>query len=220
MKWGMYRISIIAIVVQVAVALYIGAALPDDARIPAHWNIFGEIDRYAGKSEGVYLFLGLNIFLLLMFAFLPAQLAKKNRKYREALHIMPLMANILIPFFACFHLFTLMLAIHPGFGYIPLVMGILVGALFIAIGRILPTMPFVTTIPIDPRRYDRWKDYWERVSRFMGWCYTGGGVLFIVSGTLQQFIDPRIGFMNVVIVFVLAMPILYSLFLFIAKRYN
>ena len=40
---------------MLAVSAYAWWQLPPDARVPAHWNAAGEVDRYAGKAEGLLL---------------------------------------------------------------------------------------------------------------------------------------------------------------------
>ncbi len=218
MRLMQYRTSLIALTIQILMMIYFAVALPHNIEIPAHWNLQGDIDRYAGKTEGIYLFVGMNLATFLSLYFVPKVLAKKDERYRKAMYIFPLLCNTLISFFAAIHIFTLMLAVSPGFAYVTLVMNTLLAILFCAIGRILPRIPFVTTIEIDPRHMEKWQNLWHRISRFAGWCFVAGGILFFASGIVQQFIDPRLGIINMIVLFVLAAPVFYSIFLLISGR--
>ena len=50
-----FWLSIIIIIVQIALALYLSSFIADDARIPSHWSIRGEIDGYTGKWTAILL---------------------------------------------------------------------------------------------------------------------------------------------------------------------
>ncbi|MGE5553488.1 MAG: SdpI family protein [Betaproteobacteria bacterium] len=63
--WPLWLLLAASLVV--GIVLY--PALPD--RIPLHWNIQGQIDRYGSKAEGVFGMLALNVGLYLFFLALP-----------------------------------------------------------------------------------------------------------------------------------------------------
>ncbi|HNX01973.1 MAG TPA: DUF1648 domain-containing protein, partial [Candidatus Cloacimonadota bacterium] len=65
-----YIISIILLIVQLGVVLWIGSQLPADAKIPIHWNYRNQIDNYADKTQGMFLLWGFNAGLFLLMVFL------------------------------------------------------------------------------------------------------------------------------------------------------
>lgn len=46
---GMILLSAAVVLLLAGISLYVGQRLPVDARVPIHWNVAGQIDRYAGK---------------------------------------------------------------------------------------------------------------------------------------------------------------------------
>ena len=54
-----------------AFSAYAWVALPDDIRIPVHWGIDGEPDRYGGKVEGLFLLPAVIVLIAGVFRLLP-----------------------------------------------------------------------------------------------------------------------------------------------------
>jgi len=68
------KISLIGIVItlsMLAVSAYAWFQLPAGAQIPAHWNAAGEVDRYAGKIEGLLFLPAISVGLFLLLALIP-----------------------------------------------------------------------------------------------------------------------------------------------------
>ncbi|MDA3813284.1 MAG: DUF1648 domain-containing protein [Candidatus Cloacimonetes bacterium] len=104
-----FWISIIIIIVQIALALYLSSFIASEAKIPSHWNFRGEIDGYTGKWTAILLFPGINVFLFIFMLVLPVF----SVRYREAperfSRMVPIITNIVIFFFAIIHIYTLLL---------------------------------------------------------------------------------------------------------------
>jgi uncharacterized membrane protein len=68
MKRNYFLIAALVIAATFIVTLVFYPDLPD--RIPAHWNLRGEVDRYGDKRE-IFLLPGAMVFFALLFAALP-----------------------------------------------------------------------------------------------------------------------------------------------------
>ena len=200
-----FWISIIIIIVQIALALYLSSFIADDAKIPSHWNIRGEIDGYSGKWTAVLLFPGINALLFILMLALPIFSVRYRETPERFSRMVPLITNIIIFFFAIIHIYTLLLGAElvsstGCFIYYAL------GLMFILLGNILPKMPSSFFIGI--------RTPWTLSSEYV-WRKTHkvGGVCFVLSGLLMIFI-PAIWGNNttaLTVMFVLFMAlILYS----------
>jgi uncharacterized membrane protein len=128
------EIPLLSIVVGMfAVAIALWPFAPE--QIPAHWNIHGEVDRFGGKFEGLFLLpliaVGLYLLMLIVPRFDPgranyASFAPAYLVIRAAIQLQ----------FAAIYAFTLLSA----FGYpinIGVVLPIAMGLLFIVLGNVM-----------------------------------------------------------------------------------
>lgn len=125
--------SLPPLLAMAGLAVWAWIRFPADARIPIHWNLAGEIDRYAGKAEGVLLLPLVCLCLVALFAVLPlieprrANLQKSAKPY--ALTSMALLCFMLL-------LYGAILAIACGMSIrLPQVIQAGAGVLFILIGN-------------------------------------------------------------------------------------
>jgi len=200
-----FWISIILIIIQLALALYLSSLIADDARIPSHWNFRGEIDGYTGKWTGILLFPGINVLLFIFMLILPIISVRYRETPERFSRMVPIITNIIIFFFATIHIYTLLLGAElisstgSSIYYI-------IGLMFILLGNILPKMPSSFFIGI--------RTPWTLSSEYV-WRKTHkvGGICFVLSGLLMIFI-PAIWGNNATVIkimFVLFMAlILYS----------
>ena len=175
-----FWLSIIIIIVQIVLAIYLSSFIANDARIPSHWNFRGEIDGYSDKWTAILLFPGINIFLLLFMLVLPIISVRYRETPERFSRMVPIINNIIIFFFAVIHIYTLLLGAElvsdsGCFIYYAL------GLMFILLGNILPKMPSSFYIGI--------RTPWTLSSEFV-WRKTHkvGGICFVLSGLLMIFI--------------------------------
>ena len=190
-----FWLSIVIIIVQIVLALYLSSFIANDAKIPSHWNFRGEIDGYSSKWTAVLLFPGINI-LLFRFS-----------------RMVPLITNIIIFFFAIIHIYTLLLGAelvlaNGNFIYYA------IGLMFILLGNILPKMPSSFFIGI--------RTPWTLSSEYV-WRKTHkvGGICFVINGLLMIFIPAIWGnnvtamiIMSVLFIALLLYSVLYSFLLY------
>jgi len=208
-----FWISIVIIILQLALALYISSFIADDAKIPSHWNIKGEIDDYTGKWTAVFLFSGINLFLLLFMIALPLFSVRYKKTPERFSQMVPTITNIVIFFFAVIHIFTLLIGAEL-VSYTSSFIYYIIGLMFILLGNILPKMPSSFFIGIRTP-WTLSSDYvWRKTHKV-------GGICFIISGLLMLFIPAIWGnnstastIMFILVLVFIFYSILYSFLLF------
>lgn len=79
----MMLFSAAIILLMCAMSVWAWFQLPDDARIPTHWNAQGEADGYSTKSTGLFLMPGLVAGFTILFAVLPAITPRKENMMKS-----------------------------------------------------------------------------------------------------------------------------------------
>ena len=208
-----FKWCFIIIIIQIIASLYLGLSLSEDAKIPCHWNIKGEIDGYYGKWTGVLLFSGINLAMLLFIMALPyISVRYKNAKERFE-NVIPGLATIIVLFFAGIHIYTILLAkeiLNPSGNMI----FYLIGVMFIMLGNLLPKIPSNFFAGIRTPWTLSSEDVWRKTHRL-------GGISFVIAGLLMIVITSILGNSSTanIIMFVLFMslilyPVLYSFILY------
>lgn len=73
----MAKISAVIVIIMLIVAIAAGSALPADLRLPSHWNIEGEVDRFADKWPALFAPGIAAAIIASFFYFLPAMEPRK-----------------------------------------------------------------------------------------------------------------------------------------------
>ena len=208
-----FWISIVIIIVQIVLALYLSSFIADDAKIPSHWNFRGEIDGYSSKWTAILLFSGINALLLIIMLSLPFISVRYRKTPERFSHIVPLITNIVIFFFATIHIYTLLIGaelVSATGSFIFYALGLM----FILLGNILPKMPSSFFIGI--------RTPWTLSSEYV-WRKTHkvGGICFVLSGLLMIFVPAIWGnnatamiIMSVLFMALLLYSVLYSFIIF------
>jgi len=208
-----FWISIIIIIVQIVLALYLSSFIPDDAKIPSHWNIRGEIDGYTSKWTAILLFPGINILMLMIMLILPIISVRYRETPERFSRMVPQIANIVIFFFAIIHIYTLLLGaelVSATGSFIFYALGLM----FILLGNILPKMPSSFFIGIRTP-WTLSSDYvWRKTHKV-------GGICFVLSGLFMIFVPAIWGnnatamiIMSILFMALLLYSVLYSFIIF------
>lgn len=64
--------SILIVILMATIAASVGSQLPEDLRLPVHWDLSGQPDSYAGKWVGLLMPAGMTAAVSLLFWFLPS----------------------------------------------------------------------------------------------------------------------------------------------------
>ncbi|MBC8416249.1 MAG: SdpI family protein [Candidatus Cloacimonetes bacterium] len=208
-----FKWCFVIIIIQIIASFYLGLSLAEDAKIPCHWNIKGEIDGYFGKWTGVLLFPGINLAMLLFIMALSyISVRYKNAKERFE-KVIPGLATIIVLFFAGIHIYMILLAkeiLNPSGNMI----FYLIGLMFIMLGNLLPKIPSNFFAGIRTPWTLSSEEVWRKTHRL-------GGINFVISGLLMIVITAVFGNNSTsnIIMFVLFMslvlyPVLYSFILY------
>lgn len=208
-----FILAIIIVVVQVIASLVVAMQLPEDIKIPTHWNIQGEIDNYAGRWEGTMMMAGINASILILMIFMPFFSVRYKKNSERFDKIIPTITTIIVGFFALIHLFSLLIAT----GKIPNeinLMFMILGLLFILLGNIFPKIPSNYYVGIRTPWNLSSESNWRKTHRFGGVCYLFGGTMMLVSSIFSK-MNPTLNSVIFIIFISLALvPVLYSFILF------
>lgn len=171
--------SLPPLLAMAGLAVWAWIRFPADARIPIHWNLAGEIDRYAGKAEGVLLLPLVCLCLVALFAVLPlieprrANLQKSAKPY--ALTSMALLCFMLL-------LYGAILAIACGMSIrLPQVIQAGAGVLFILIGNYMGKIRSNFMFGIRTSWTLSSELSWNKTHRLGGWLFVLLGILVFLS---------------------------------------
>jgi len=208
-----FWLSIIIIIVQIALALYLSSFIVDDARIPSHWNMRGEIDGYTGKWTAVFLFPGINILMFIIMLILPIISVRYRETPERFSRMIPQITNIVIFFFAIIHIYTLLLGAElitntGTFLYYAL------GLMFILLGNILPKMPSSFFIGIRTPWTLSSEHVWRKTHKIGGICFVISGLLMIFISAIWGNNSTALTIMFVLFITIILCPILYSFLLY------
>ncbi len=201
------------IIIQIILSFYLGLSLPEDANIPCHWNIKGEIDGYYGKWTGVLLFPGINLAMLLLMIALPYISVRYKNAQERFDKVIPSLATIIIFFFAGIHIYMILLAkeiLNPSGNMIFYIIGLM----FIMLGNLLPKIPSNFFAGVRTPWTLSSEDVWRKTHRL-------GGISFIIAGLLMIVITAILGnnstaniIMVVLFMSLVLYPVLYSFILY------
>lgn len=160
----------------VAAALAWGTA-PE--RLPVHWNLSGEVDRYGGRFEGLLgmplLTLGLYVLLLLL-----PRLDPGRANYATFAGAYGVLRLTLVVFFVS--LYTLMLLVFRGHRVsMQTALPLLLGALFVVLGGVLGKIRPNWFVGIRTPWTLSSKAAWTRTHRLGGWLFVLSGITVMAS---------------------------------------
>jgi len=171
------------ILIAVLFALAAAAWGPAPDRIPVHWNLSGQVDRWGGKFEGLLAIplLALGIYLLMLV--LPRFDPGRANYDAFAGPYMTLRLGILLVLAALEVLILLWVrGVHASIGvWVPL----FVGALFVVIGNLLGKVRPNWFVGIRTPWTLSSKVSWTRTHRAGGWLFILMGVLMMATAVAR-----------------------------------
>ena len=208
-----FWISIIIIIVQIVLALYLSSFIADDAKVPSHWNIRGEIDGYSNKWTAILLFPGINFLLFIFMLILPIISVRYKESSERSSRMVPIITNIIIFFFAVIHIYTLLLGAelllsNGSFLYYSL------GLMFILMGNILPKMPSSFFIGIRTPWTLSSEYIWRKTHKVGGVCFVLSGLIMIFSSAIWGNNSTALTIMFILFMTFVLYSVLYSFLLY------
>ncbi len=177
---GILIFSGVIFLLALLVTTYAWGIVPEDAQIPFHWNIQGEVDNYASKPVGLLMSLGMIVFITLLLAVVPRIEPRLDNLQQSQKAYKTLWGGVLVMMLAL-HLITISAAL----GYeenVPMLMAFLMGALFMAIGNYLGKIRSNFMFGIRTPWTLSSELSWNKTHRLGGWLFFVTGLLTFLSG--------------------------------------
>jgi uncharacterized membrane protein len=208
--------SVLAVVTMLGAAFVVGGLVPDDLRLPVHWGLSGEADRFAGKWPALLLPPGLVAGVSLLFWFLPALEPRRQGLERsQGLYLWGWVAILLMG--AAIELAVVSVALGWGIPVNQLIAGA-VGAMLALIGNQLGKSRSMYLIGFRTPWTLASEEVWIKTHRLAGKLMVAGGLGMIVAALLPLPSGLLGTIMLAVIAVAAGLPLLYSLFLWRRER--
>lgn len=207
MKLSFFKMAILILLLQLIFSFYIGLSLPDNVKIPTHWNLHGQIDGWSGKWTGILLFPGINLILILLALFFPVISPRYRNDPPRFQKILPTFISVLVFFFSLIHIYSLLIAkgtFSPRSNFILVILGVL----FICIGYLLPKLPANFYMGIRLPWTLSSDSVWRKAHCLGGWSFAAGGIIMMIIGFLKTITLVAQIFLVLALVLVIAFPIL------------
>jgi uncharacterized membrane protein len=152
-------------------------------RIPVHWNLHQQVDRYGGRFEGLFAIplLALGIYILML---LVPRIDPGRANYPGFRGVFTTLRLALVVFMAAIygivHLWLRGIEVRVG-----TVVPLLVGAMFIVIGNLLGKVRPNWFVGIRTPWTLSSKDAWVRTHRAGGWVFIVQGLVFMAAGVVH-----------------------------------
>lgn len=152
-------------------------------RIPVHWNLHHQVDRYGGKFEGL-LGIPLTALAVYLLLLLVPRIDPGRANYAAFQGAFTVMRLTLVVFMAAIYsvMHLWMRGIEVSMGT---VVPLLMGSLFIVIGNLMGKLRPNWFVGIRTPWTLSSKDAWVRSHRVGGWVFIATGLVFMVAGVLQ-----------------------------------
>ena len=192
-------ITSIIILLPMVAGLVLWNRLPE--QVPFHWNAAGEIDGWAAKPVAVFV----PSAVMLAFQWLCVLVTSTDPKKQNHPEKVKVLVLWLIPLITVFVSALMYATALGGNVRVEMLMPILLGVVFIAIGNYMPKCKQNYTIGIKIPWTLASEENWNKTHRLAGWIWVGGGILMMLTGFLG------ILWLTVVpAVIMVAVPFIYS----------
>jgi len=203
------ELPILAIVLLPFIYLaYIWNELP--SKVPMHWNIQGEIDRYGDKSELIIIPFLLPLFVYIIFLVVP-RIDPKNKlnKMGNKLQSIKFVLTTFMSMLALYIIYTAKTQTLTNPNYIVLIIGVL----FIILGNYFKTIKPNYFIGIRTPWTLENETVWKETHKLGGKLWFIGGILIVI---LSLLLDESQNFTVFIIIvgLITMVPIAYSYFKF------
>lgn len=187
---------------------YLWPHLPD--KVPLHWNINGEIDRYGNKAELIIIPILLPLLIYIVFLVIP-KIDPKNKlnKMGNKLQSLKALLTIITSIIALFILYSVKIQNLPNPNYS--ILGI--GVLFVILGNYFKTIQPNYFIGIKTPWTLENETIWKETHRMAGKLWLIGGLVIIFTSLV---LDNKSNLTLFLIItgIITVIPIVYSYLLF------
>jgi len=203
-------LCILVWVLMFLAALSVDRQLPEDARVPMHWNIKGEVDRYGSKVEGLYLLPGLTAVMILIFALVPL-IEPRRRHLQLSLKAYKIIISAIIIFMAVIHGLILWSTMGKQVDIGRLV-NLGIGILFVLLGNYLGKVRSNFFLGVRTPWTLSSELSWSKTHRLAGWLFVILGLLVLIN---VAFWEPQRAFIIMIggVIICGLVPYIYSYFI-------
>lgn len=192
-------VTSLIMLIPILVGLMLWEKLPE--QVPYHWNINGEVDGWAGKTQAVFL---MPLFMLAMHwvCVFASTADPKSKNYHPK--------SILLVLWICpvLNLVLNTMVYAAALNYpvdIEIIMPLLLGITFILIGNLLPKCRQSYTMGIKLPWTLHNEENWNKTHRLAGKLWVMGGIVIMASALIGSF-----WILIAVIALMVAIPTVYS----------
>jgi uncharacterized membrane protein len=153
-------------------------------RIPVHWGMTGEVDRYGGRLEGLFALPGLAVVVYLLMLFLPRIDPGRANYARFGGAYAAIRAAVLLIFAVLYGVTHLI--IRGAQIDMPRVVGLMVGAMFFLFGNLLGKIRPNWFVGVRTPWTLSSKRAWTKTHRLAGWVFILGGFAIMAAGILKN----------------------------------
>lgn len=206
-KFRFRKNSIISIIASLAILVIFNLLFYNKmpAELPTHWDFRGQADDYSSKFEAMVLIQG---FLVVMNLFLCFMLDNDPKNKRQNNFLMTLSKLSMPIIMTIIYIITILAGLGKEVNT-SVIISILMGILFIAIGNYMPKVKRNYTMGIKLPWTLNSDENWRRTHRFGGICFIFMGLIFFLSLFVKSEV---IFYLPLIIVAVL--PAIYSYYLY------
>ncbi len=170
--------------IMAAISAWAWGQLPDDALIPVHWGIDGEIDGYAPKAVALTMLPLAALLLGGLFLVLPA-IEPRRTNFESSMKLYATIWVGVLALFVAIHVATVAIALGNDVAMDRIVIGA-IGALFVAIGNFLPKTRSTFLMGIRTPWTLTSEASWARTHRVGGYGFVLLGVAALALALLDS----------------------------------
>lgn len=200
--------AMLAVTSMAAASVIAGSVLPETMRLPIHWDLFGQPDRFAGKWVALLMPAGITAMVSLLFYFLPAIEPRKEGLARsQGLYLWGWLALLLMG--GVIELALLSTAFGWGIRTLHLIAGG-VGVVLMLIGNQLGKSRSMYLIGLRTPWTLASEEVWIKTHRLCGKLMVAGGLAMVATALLPVPSGLLATVCAAVILVSAGVPILYS----------
>lgn len=168
-----------AILLMAAVSLSAWSRVPE--RLPVHWGLGAQPDRFGGRFEalGVFPLVGLSLYVLALVLPRAVTQPEQNRKLTGAV------LRIVVLGLAALHLGLVANYLGAELA-VPRLTGLVVGVILMGVGNLLPKAQPSRWVGVRTPWTFKSKESWYKSQRAGGWVMTLSGLAFVVTALLTS----------------------------------
>lgn len=195
---------IIIVLIPFLYLAYVWNSLPE--KVPLHWNIDGEIDRYGDKSELILIPVLLPLLIYVLFTIIPR--IDPKRKIKNMGNKYTILKTIMTLFMSVLSMIIIYIALNQTI-YNPNYIVLLIGILYAILGNYFKTLRANYFIGIKTPWTLENEIVWKETHKLAGKLWFAGGLIIVLTSML---LDKKTNFILFVIITVLitVIPVVYS----------